>query len=248
MMDDQQYYSEFYSAPKYVQIYVDKDIEFAVDVGNEQLTCGWLLSEVTRRYTEALNRIKKEKDAQLISQGIPQEKIIQKHKRKFIVALKSTDQRESLDYWLTQYERPLHVLEEGDFLVAHFAKITAQKADVCGKDFDQIKVIGRGGFSRVILVRKKDTGRLYAMKIMKKDKILREKKLKPILSERKVLEKLSHPFIIKLHWAFQSNEELFFVMDLCTGGEIFFHLNRLRKFSEQHAMFYFAEILLGVEY
>lgn len=54
----------------------------------------------------------------------------------------------------------------------------------------------------MILVRKKDTGRLYAMKIMKKNKIIREKKLKPILSERKVLEKLNHPFIIKLHWAF----------------------------------------------
>jgi serine/threonine protein kinase len=65
-------------------------------------------------------------------------------------------------------------------------------------------VIGRGGFSRVILVRKKDSGRLYAMKIMKKNKIMREKKLKPILSERKVLEKIKHPFIIKLHWAFQS--------------------------------------------
>lgn len=53
-----------------------------------------------------------------------------------------------------------------------------------------------------MLVRKKDTGRLYAMKIMKKNKILREKKLKPILSERKVLEKLNNHFIIKLHWAF----------------------------------------------
>jgi len=42
------------------------------------------------------------------------------------------------------------------------------------------------------------------MKVMKKNKIIREKKLKPILSERKVLEKISHPFIIKLHWAFQS--------------------------------------------
>ena len=79
-----------------------------------------------------------------------------------------------------------------------------RKKEVCKKDFEQIKVIGRGGFSRVILVRKKDTGRLYAMKIMKKNKIIREKKLKPILSERKVLEKLKHPFIIKLHWAFQS--------------------------------------------
>jgi len=86
------------------------------------------------------------------------------------------------------------------------------------------------------------------MKIMKKNKIIREKKLKPILSERKVLEKLNHPFIIKLHWAFQTNEELFFVMDLCTGGEIFFHLNRLKQFTEKDAKFYFAEILLGLEY
>ena len=65
-----------------------------------------------------------------------------------------------------------------------------------------LKVIGRGGFSRVILCRKKDTGRLYAMKILKKSKIIREKKIKPILSERSILEKLDHPFIIKLHWAF----------------------------------------------
>ena len=56
----------------------------------------------------------------------------------------------------------------------------------------------------MILVRKRDTGRLYAMKILNKNKIMREKKLKPILSERKVLEKINHPFLIKLHWAFQS--------------------------------------------
>lgn len=51
-----------------------------------------------------------------------------------------------------------------------------------------IKVIGKGGFSRVILSRKKDTGRLYAIKIMKKAKIIKEKKVRPILSERSVLE------------------------------------------------------------
>lgn len=58
----------------------------------------------------------------------------------------------------------------------------------------------------MVLARKKDTGRLYALKIMKKDRIVREKKLKPIMSERSILEMLSsrHPFIIKLHWAFQS--------------------------------------------
>jgi hypothetical protein len=57
-----------------------------------------------------------------------------------------------------------------------------------------------------VLARKKDTGRLYALKIMKKSRIIREKKLKPIMSERSILEILSvrHPFLIKLHWAFQS--------------------------------------------
>jgi serum/glucocorticoid-regulated kinase 2 len=78
--------------------------------------------------------------------------------------------------------------------------------EICGDDFEQIKVIGRGGFSRVVLARKKDTGRLYALKIMKKSRVFKEKKLKPIMSERNILEMLNHkhPFIIKLHWAFQS--------------------------------------------
>lgn len=63
-------------------------------------------------------------------------------------------------------------------------------------------MIGRGGFSKVLLCRKKDTGRLYAAKVIKKSKIVNENKIKPILSERNVLEKIDHPFIIKLHWAF----------------------------------------------
>ena len=49
-------------------------------------------------------------------------------------------------------------------------------------------MIGRGGFSRVILVRKKDTGRLYAIKILKKDRLMTENQIKPIISERKILE------------------------------------------------------------
>ena len=56
----------------------------------------------------------------------------------------------------------------------------------------------------MVLARKKDSGRLYAVKIMKKSRILKESKLKPILSERAILEqlKMNHPFLVKLHWAF----------------------------------------------
>jgi len=119
------------------------------------------------------------------------------------VALKTYEENESLDHWLTMYDQNLHPLQDGDVLETYFAKICPNKKKVIAvQDFDLIKVIGRGGFSRVILCRKKDTGRLYAMKILKKSKIIREKKIKPILSERSILEKLDHPFIIKLHWAF----------------------------------------------
>jgi serine/threonine protein kinase len=100
----------------------------------------------------------------------------------------------------------------------------------------------------VILVRKKDTGRLYAMKIMRKDKLLRENKIKPIINERTIMEKLDHPFIVKLYWSFQSKTELFFVMDICTGGEMFFHLGKVQKFTEDQARFYFAELLEGLEF
>ena len=82
--------------------------------------------------------------------------------------------------------------------------ITTQKRDgMTIEDFEQMRVIGRGGFSRVILARKKDTGRLYAIKILKKDQLIVQGQTKPILSERRILEMLGeHPFIIKLHWAF----------------------------------------------
>jgi len=72
--------------------------------------------------------------------------------------------------------------------------------------------------------------------------------VKPILSERKVLEEIQHPFIVKLHWAFKSKKELYFVMDLCTGGELFFHLIQKRCFSEELAKFYMCELLLGFEH
>ncbi len=87
-------YSPFYTqaAEKTIRVYVDKDIEFNMDIANDNLTCGWLLSEVTRQYIIALN---KQKD---LSPG-------RKHLRNFIVALKTPDQNEAIDYWLTQYER-----------------------------------------------------------------------------------------------------------------------------------------------
>lgn len=115
-------------------------------------------------------------------------------------------------------------------------------------DFDQLKVIGRGGFGRVLLVRKRDTGKVYAMKILKKAVIAARGEVEHTRTERSVLSKLDHPFLAKLHWSFQTEECLYFVMDFINGGELFHHLSREKRFPESRAKFYAAQIVSGMEY
>eukprot|EP00347_Sterkiella_histriomuscorum_P000019 403377493 len=115
-------------------------------------------------------------------------------------------------------------------------------------DFDIIRVIGKGGFSTVFQVRKKDEGSIYAMKCLKKEQIKRENKVRHVMNERQILQNIRHPFIVKMHWAFQSEHYLFIVLEFCPGGEIFYHMNKVLRFSERVAKFYFAEIVLALEY
>jgi serum/glucocorticoid-regulated kinase 2 len=71
-------------------------------------------------------------------------------------------------------------------------------------DFDLVKVIGKGGFSKVFQVRKKDSGKIYAMKTISKGKIKKDNKVENILNERAILSRVQHPFIIKMKYAFQN--------------------------------------------
>lgn len=115
-------------------------------------------------------------------------------------------------------------------------------------DFRKIKVIGKGGFGRVLLVEKKDTKKVYAMKILKKGVIAARGEIEHTRTEKSVLSKLDHPFLAKLHWSFQTDENLYFVMDFINGGELFHHLSIEKRFSDERAKFYAAEIVSGMEY
>ena len=114
--------------------------------------------------------------------------------------------------------------------------------------FDIIKVIGRGNFGKVCLVKKKEASTLYAMKILKKSEIDKKKQKSHTLTERKVLSSADCPFIVKLFWAFQSNSKLYMVLEYMAGGELFFHLSKEGTFSELRARFYCGEILLALEH
>lgn len=92
----------------------------------------------------------------------------------------------------------------------------------------------------------KERGQLFAMKILKKTYLVKRRQIERTRTERKVLSAVNHPFIMKLHYAFQTEDKLYLVLDYCPGGELFFHLSRCRRFPERVARFYAAELLLAV--
>jgi serine/threonine protein kinase len=114
-------------------------------------------------------------------------------------------------------------------------------------DFTMISVLGTGSYGKVLLVKKKDSGRLYAMKVLKKKFIKQRKMEKNTWAERKILEKISHPFIVKLNYAFQTEKKLFLVLDYCPGGELFFYISQIGRLNIKSAKFYASNIILALE-
>lgn len=114
--------------------------------------------------------------------------------------------------------------------------------------FELVRVIGKGSFGKVTLVRKKDDpSSLYAMKVLSKPNIIKRKQVEHTRTERRVLGSINHPFIVKLHYAFQSDSKLYFVLDYAAGGELFYHLSRMKKFNEQMTRFYAAEMVMALD-
>jgi serine/threonine protein kinase len=124
----------------------------------------------------------------------------------------------------------------------------SNKGTVTIDDFELLCVIGRGSFGKVMKVLHKQTKDIYAMKILKKDMIIKENMVAHTLSEKKILEQLQHPFIVGLKYAFQTEAKLYLVLDFLAGGELFFHLKEETKFTAERAKFYTANIVLALEH
>eukprot|EP00762_Andalucia_godoyi_P005247 ANDGO_06700.mRNA.1 Protein kinase 2 len=115
-------------------------------------------------------------------------------------------------------------------------------------DFELLRVLGQGSFGKVLLVRKRDNGKVYAMKVIKKGLIAARDQIRHTLTERAILIHSRHPFLVRLHFAFQSSGKLYLVLEYVNGGELFFHLKREGRFAERRAGFYAAEIVLALLY
>ncbi|CAH8629919.1 unnamed protein product [Dicrocoelium dendriticum] len=115
-------------------------------------------------------------------------------------------------------------------------------------DFKFGKEIGQGSFSSVYVAREIATNAEFAIKVVDKQHILRNRAVESVLMEKEVLTRTNHVFIIRLHCTFQDSSRLFYVLEYARHGELLTYLNRLTSFDVQCSRFYAAEILVALNY
>lgn len=132
---------------------------------------------------------------------------------------------------------------------AELATPSVARAAVSLADFNLIKVIGRGSYAKVLQVEHKRTGRVYAMKVIKKEIIQDEEDIDWVQTEKHVFEQATnHAFLVGLHSCFQNESRLFFVIEFINGGDLMYHMQRQRRLPEEHSRFYAAEISAALHF
>uniref|UniRef100_A0AAQ4QJP9 non-specific serine/threonine protein kinase n=1 Tax=Gasterosteus aculeatus aculeatus TaxID=481459 RepID=A0AAQ4QJP9_GASAC len=132
--------------------------------------------------------------------------------------------------------------------ITHHVKEGSEKADP--RQFELRKVLGQGSFGKVFLVRKvtgPDAGQLYAMKVLKKATLKVRDRVRTKM-ERDILVEVNHPFIVKLHYAFQTEGKLYLILDFLRGGDLFTRLSKEVMFTEEDVKFYLAELALALDH
>ena len=124
---------------------------------------------------------------------------------------------------------------------------SAIKHGITFDSFEILSLLGVGSFGKVCKVRLKKTNEIFAMKILNKEFLIKNKLLRYAITECNILKQSKCPFIIGLHYAFQTPQNLYMIIDYCPGGDLDFHI-QLNLFEENEAKFYIAELILAIEY
>ncbi|XP_053295453.1 ribosomal protein S6 kinase alpha-2 [Pleuronectes platessa] len=166
-------------------------------------------------------------------------------RRWFSIYLKNKAARSKNNTGFCQLEDD-SILKEID--ISHHVKEGSEKADP--SQFQLLKVLGQGSYGKVFLVRKirgVDRGQLYAMKVLKKATLKVRDRVRSKM-ERDILAEVNHPFIVKLHYAFQTEGKLYLILDFLRGGDLFTRLSKEVMFTEEDVKFYLAELALALDH
>ena len=115
-------------------------------------------------------------------------------------------------------------------------------------DFELLAVVGKGTFGKVYLVSCKANDKYYAMKCIRKDVVIKHESVESLAVEKLILNQVNHPFIIGMDYVFQKAYRIYFILDFIQGGELFKHLSEEKRFTEEKAKFYAAQIALALGY
>ncbi|KAL5663247.1 hypothetical protein ACJX0J_023355, partial [Zea mays] len=115
-------------------------------------------------------------------------------------------------------------------------------------DFEIIKPISRGAFGRVFLAKKRTTGDLFAIKVLRKADMIRKNAVESILAERDILITVRNPFVVRFFYSFTSRDNLYLVMEYLNGGDLYSLLRNLGCLDEDVVRVYLAEVVLALEY
>lgn len=139
-----------------------------------------------------------------------------------------------------QEKRMQHAQKETEFLRLKRSRLGVE-------DFEPLKVIGRGAFGEVRLVQKKDTGHVYAMKILRKADMLEKEQVAHVRAERDILVEADHQWVVKMYYSFQDPINLYLIMEFLPGGDMMTLLMKKDTLSEECTQFYVAETALAID-
>ena len=108
--------------------------------------------------------------------------------------------------------------------------------------------LGTGSFGRVRIVTHKNSGSIWALKMLKKAEVIRLQQVEHMVSEKSILSRMDHPFIVRLAGTFQDAKYLYMALEYIVGGEFFTHLRRAGRFDNSAARFYASQVILAFEY
>ena len=154
--------------------------------------------------------------------------------------LDQTMEAEELTDEQKKERRQQHAQRETEFLRLKRTKLGVE-------DFEPLTVIGRGAFGEVRLVQKKDTGHIYAMKILRKRDMIKKDQIAHARAERDVLVEADDDWVVKMYFSFQDSKNLYLITEFLPGGDMMTLLIKLDTLTEDQAQFYIVETVLALD-
>jgi len=154
--------------------------------------------------------------------------------------LEKSMEEEGLSEEQKQEKRQQHATKETEFLRLKRSRLGVD-------DFEPLKVIGRGAFGEVRLVQKKDTGHVYAMKILRKMDMLEKEQVAHVRAERDILVEADHQWVVKMYYSFQDVSNLYLIMEFLPGGDMMTLLMKKDTLTEEQTQCYIAETVLAID-